>query len=307
MADEVEFTVHDGVGHVILRRPRALNSLTAAMIHQITARLIAWQTDPAVKALDISGEGRAYCAGADVRWMRQVILDEGVDTALRFLDDEYAMDRLIATFGKPITTHLHGVSMGGGLGLGMHGTHRIAAADLAMAMPETQIGLWPDVGMLYELSRLPGEVGTWMAMTATTIDAPTALAVGLVDEVEGLDTASAFNHSWIDEAFAGDDPNRITAQLESSADERAREAGAMIRTRSPLSVAVALAGVRRAAKLPDVAAVLAQDSAIAHAMLRDCDFVEGVRAQLVDKDHDPHWALPRLEDVDPVHVQEIFA
>ncbi len=307
MADNVEFSVREGVGHVVLRRPEALNALSPDMIWEITAQLTAWRDDVEVQALDISGEGRAYCAGADVRWMRTAILDEGIPAALHFLDDEYAMDRLVAEFGKPVTTHLHGVSMGGGLGLGMHGAHRIAAADLALAMPETQIGLWPDVGMLYEFSRLPGESGTWLAMTGTTIDASTAWALGLVDEVDGLDAAPEFDHSWIDECFEGDDPARIIARLEASDDKRAREAGALIRTRSPLSVAVALAAIRRAATLLNVSAVLVQDSGIAHAILPDCDFVEGVRAQLVDKDHDPHWSLGRLEDADPSWVRDIVA
>ncbi|SER59775.1 enoyl-CoA hydratase [Propionibacterium cyclohexanicum] len=307
MTDTVEFHVQDGVGHIILRRPEALNALTPDMIWQISARLTAWRTDDEVASLDISGEGRAYCAGADVRWMRTVILEEGLNAALHFLDDEYAMDRLVAEFGKPVTTHLHGVSMGGGLGLGMHGSRRIAAADLALAMPETQIGLWPDVGMLYEFSRLPGETGTWLAMTGTTIDAPTALALGLVDEVQGVDAPPEFDRTWIDECFCGDDPAAIIARLEASQDNRARGAAALIRSRSPLSVVITLAAIRRAARLVSVGAVLRQDSAIAHAILADCDVVEGVRAQLVDKDRDPHWSLGRLEDVDPSWAREVVA
>ena len=303
--NDVVFEVNDGAAVLRLNRPRALNALSTEMFQAIAPQLTAWREDPAISALHLYGEGRGFCAGADVRAMRQMMLDGGVAPALEFLALEYATDKIVAGFGKPVTAHLHGVSMGGGLGLSMHGTRRVASADLAMAMPEVQIGLWPDVGMTWELSRLPGQAGAWLAMTGLTIDAATAYGLGLVDEVEGMDAPPVLDLGWVDECFAGDDPVAILARLEASGDERAREAARQIRSKSPLSVCVSLAAVRRAAALADPAETLDQDLRIARGLLPDCDFVEGVRAQLVDKDHDPHFAHARVEDVDPDRVRAI--
>lgn len=308
MADgDVQFEVREGTGYLRLMRPTALNALSPQMIAVITEQLSAWRDDASVQALDISGEGRAYCAGADVRWMRSTMIENGVQSALEFLADEYAMDAVVAQFGKPVTTHLHGVAMGGGLGLGMHGATRVATADLAMAMPEVGIGLWPDVGMLFEFSRLPGEIGTWLALTGLTIDANTALAAGLVDQVDLMSAKPDLDLAWVDDYFVGDDAREIITRLEASSDERAVQAGELIRTRSPLSVAVSLAAIRRAATLHSVGDVLDQDLAIARALLPDpqCDFVEGVRAQLVDKDRQPHWSVARIEDIDPDKARAI--
>lgn len=303
--DDVVFEVDGGAAVLRLNRPRALNALSTEMFEAIAPRLTAWRDDPSITSLHLHGEGRGFCAGADVRAMREMMLGGGVGPALDFLALEYRTDALVAGFGKPVTAHLHGIAMGGGLGLSMHGVHRVAAADLALAMPEVQIGLWPDVGMTWEFSRLPGQAGAWLAMTGRTIDAPTALGLGLVDEVEGMAAAPVLDLGWVDECFVGDDPVEILARLESSSDERAREAARQIRVKSPLSVCVALAAVRRAAGLAGPVEALDQDLRIARGLLPDCDFVEGVRAQLVDKDRDPRFAHARVEDVDPSRVRAI--
>ena len=305
-SEQVQCEVRQGVGHVRLTRPKALNALTPEMITVITDQVAAWRDDDAITAMDISGEGRAYCAGADVRWMRATMLDAGVDAALDFLAAEYEMDRLVAEFGKPVTTHLHGVAMGGGLGLGMHNATRLADSDLNLAMPEVGIGQWPDVGMLFELSRLPGEIGTWLAMTGRTIDAPTAIAAGLVQAADPGQRVGA-GLGWLDEYFAGDDPVAIISRMEASTDPRAIGTASLIKLRSPLSVCVSLAAIRRAASLDSPAQVLEQDMAIARALLPDpqCDFVEGVRAQLVDKDRHPQWSIGSIAEVDPAKVAAI--
>ena len=303
--NDVVFEVDADAAVLRLNRPRAINALSTQMLQAIASRLAAWREDPSIASLHLYGAGRGFCAGADVRAMRQMMIDGGVESALGFLALEYGTDRLVADFGKPVTAHLHGISMGGGLGLSMHGTRRVAAADLAMAMPEVQIGLWPDVGMTWEFSRLPGQAGAWLAMTGRTIDAATAYGLGLVDEVEGMNEPGMPDLDWVDECFAGDDPAAIIARLEASDDERARAAGREIRAKSPLSVCVALAAVRRAAGLADPAEALDQDLRIARGLLPDCDFVEGVRARLVDKDRAPRFAIARIEDVDPSRVRAI--
>ena len=303
--NDVVFEVDDGAAILRLNRPKALNALSTEMFETIGPRLAAWREDPSISSLELHGVGRGFCAGADVRAMREMMLEGGVGPALDFLALEYRTDALVADFGKPVTAHLHGIAMGGGLGLSMHGARRVAAPDLALAMPEVQIGLWPDVGMTWEFSRLPGQAGAWLAMTGRTIDAATALGLGLVDEVEGLDAAPALDLGWVDECFAGDDPVEILARLETADDERAREAARGIRAKSPLSVCVALAAVLRAAGLAGPVEALDQDLRIARGLLPECDFVEGVRAQLVDKDRTPHFATARVEDVDPDRVREI--
>ena len=189
--------------------------------------------------------------------------------------------------------------MGGGLGLSAHASRRVVDASSLLAMPETIIGFEPDVGVLFILSRAPGELGTHLAMTGATIGPTDALLVGLADECAGECPPGvlADSRAWIDECYAGDDPAAIIRRLEEHPDPRAAAAASDMRARSPLSVAVALEAVRRAAGMGSVAEVLAQDSVLARNMIGSHDFVEGVRAQLVDKDRNPRWQHARIEDV----------
>ena len=272
----------------------------------------AWAHDPAVESVELRGAGeRGFCSGADVRELRATLLEDP-ERVGRFFDQEYALDGLIATYPKPVTAYLFGVSMGGGLGLGQHASRTVAEPDLRWAMPETGIGLFPDVGVSYELSRLPGELGTHLALTGAEVDAESAMWVGLIDQIDDQPpvtphhTDLAASRWWIDECYIGDDPAAIVQRLEAHCFEDARRAGARLRERSPLSVAVSLAAIRRARDLPDVAAVLAQDRVLAHNFLWESDFVEGVRAQLVDKDHRPQWWHARIEDVPPELVAAKF-
>lgn len=295
--------VEAGVGRIVLHRPRAINALSMDMVVLLHAVLSAWADDPGVEAVELSGTGaRGFCSGADVRQLRATLLEDPARVA-RFFDLEYALDELIATYPKPVTAFLHGVSMGGGLGLGQHASRTVAEPDLQWAMPETGIGFFPDTGVLHELSRMPGECGTHLALTGLPLDAQSAHWAGLVDQVDHEDptiphhTELAAAQWWIDECYASDDPAEIVHALEDHWFEDARDAAAVIRGRSPLSVAVTLRAIRRARRLPDVRSVLAQDRVLAHHFLWESDFVEGVRAQLVDKDHCPHWWHARIEDV----------
>lgn len=300
---EVRFEVHEGVGQVELTRPGSINALTADMLLQIDLVLSAWATDPDVDEVRITGAGeRGFCSGADVRALRTLVITDP-DRALRFFEREYALDALIAEYPKTVTAFMRGITMGGGLGLAQHASHRVAGPDLRWAMPETTIGFVPDVGVLYDLSRLPGEIGTYLALTGATVDAASALWVGLVDRVDApaprtpSHCALSASRWWIDECFVGHDPALIVHRLETHWFEGARAVGALLRTKSPLAVALTLEAIRRARRLTSVRAVLAQDLALARNLLWESDFVEGVRAQLVDKDRSPKWWHARIEEV----------
>ena len=298
---DVEFNVSNGVGTIELNRPKAINSLTLEMLLAIDAQLADWETDPDVEEIVIRGAGeRGFCAGADVRILSEQCARNPQET-LDFLFFEYDFDGRIARYSKPMTVHYQGVSMGGGLGFTNHGSHRVATADLKLAMPEVGIGLWPDVGMSWPFSKAPGETGTYLAMTGAIIDAASALYAGLVDEVEGDVDAQgsqlAQDRVWIDACFAGDDASAILAALENHENPRAQETAAVIRSKSPLSVCVALESVRRAAQASQLEDVLYQDTILATNFVHNPDFVEGVRAQVVEKDYSPAWQHDRVEDV----------
>lgn len=295
---EVVVRAVDGVGRLTLNRPRAINALTRDMCAAVHAALDAWASDPAVGFVELDGVGeRGLCSGADVRALRQLVLDGG--DWLGFFTTEYAMNAAIAHFGKPYVAHQRGITMGGGLGVSAHGSRRIAYPDSRFAMPETIIGFVPDVGILGILAQAPGELGTHLALTGTTIGATDAVLVGLSDEVAGAADAGvlAGQRAWIDACYSGSDAAAIVARLEAHDDPDARAAASALRQRSPLSVSVALEAIRRAATMASVEEVLAQDLALVRTMIPAPDFAEGVRAQLVDKDRAPRWQHARIEDV----------
>ena len=306
---DVLFEVQGGVGRITLNRPRAINALTTAMLADIGEQLSAWRDEPSVERVHLVGAGeRGLCSGADVRTLRADVLERGEVSAEVFFSVEYAVDALIATYPKPMRADLFGITMGGGLGLSAHCSERFVRADSRLAMPETIIGLFPDVGLLYELSRAPGELGTHLALTGGSVGAEDAVLVGLADRVEGEAPAGVliWQRPWIDECYAGDDPLAIVQRLAEHDDPEARATADVLRQRCPFAVAVSLAAIRRAALLPDVMSVLAQDLALAVPMVLRPDFAEGVRAQLVDKDRNPSWRPARLEDVDPTEVAALF-
>lgn len=306
---DVVFSVTDGVGEIVLNRPKALNSLNLDMLHSIESQLAEWLDDDQVSSIVLSGTGdRAYCAGADVRELRDLVVTDP-QSAFDWLRDEYRLDSMIANYPKPITCYQYGISMGGGLGIGSHGVFRVGNSSTKWAMPEVGIGLWPDVGMLFHLSRCPGEIGTHLALTGLTIDGASASYAGLLDEADDVDgdaSELARERAWIDECYVGDDAATIIAALERHDDSRARETAELIRSRSPLSVCVTLEAIRRAAEMTDVDTALAQDLVLASHFVHNPDFVEGVRAQIVDKDRNPKWRHGRIEDVTRDEVLAYF-
>lgn len=307
---DVIFEARGGVGHITLNRPRAINALTTAMLADIGEQLSDWRDEESVERVRISGAGeRGLCSGADVRQLSAAVAERGEVAAEVFFSVEYAVDALIATYPKPIRAELFGFAMGGGLGLTAHCSERVVRADSRLAMPETIIGLFPDVGVLYELSRAPGELGTHLALSGSGIGAADAVLVGLADRVEGEVPGSelAGQRSWIDECYAGDDPVAIVQRLATHDHADARAAAEVLRQRCPFGVAVSLAAIRRAATLPDVVSVLVQDLALAVPLVQRPDFAEGVRAQVIDKDRNPSWTPSRLEGVDALEVAALFA
>ena len=307
---DIRFEIADQVGIVRLDRSRAINALTGDMLVALEEQLVAWREDEQVSSVWLQGEGeRGFCSGADVRAVRQLVLDDP-DAAVAFFEQEYRLDALIANYPKPVTARLHGISMGGGLGLALHASRVVVEVDLVLAMPETRIGLFPDVGVDFEVSRMPRQTGAWLVMTGESVDAFSAQWAGLVHEALGVadsgPTQLELDAEWIEPCFSGDDAAAVLAALESHPDERARNCAALIRTKSPLSVCVALEALRRAESMATVDEVLAQDLVLARNFVADSDFVEGVRAQLVDKDRTPQWRHARIEDVPRELVGSMF-
>ncbi|WP_154792196.1 3-hydroxyisobutyryl-CoA hydrolase [Occultella kanbiaonis] len=331
-SDEVLVAVEGSLGRLRLNRPRAINALTPGMICTLTNLLEDWAGDERITAVALEGAGdRGLCSGADVRAIRAGLLDGTLDAA-GFFRAEYALNALISDYPKPYVAFMDGIVMGGGIGVSAHGSLRLVTERTRIAMPETGIGLFPDVGSLFLLSRAPGELGTHCALTGSQAGGADAIAVGFADTLvdsgswptivarlasgEDLEATvgqnapaapSTAERGWIDRCYAGDDPVAILEALRGAPEPAAREAGDVLATRSPLSVAVTLAAIRGAAELGSVTEVLAQDLRVATAITAAPDFVEGVRAVLVDKDHQPRWQHASLSEVDGTAVRAMVA
>lgn len=330
------------LARIMLNRPRAINALTTDMVNAVADALKQWRDDDAVTAVTIEGAGeRGLCAGGDVRSVREAFVDGNHDAAFAFFTDEYRMNALIADYPKLVVSHQDGIVMGGGVGISAYAGLRVATERTKVAMPETIIGFFPDVGALYLLSRAPGGTGAYLALTGVSVDGTDACYVGLSDAVvessswptvlerlaDGADRESALAgltttttgsgaslesaRAWIDPAFGSGAELRAAADvltsLRESSDEAAREAAELLTQRSPLSVAATLEALRRAASMPSVHDVLRQDMTLARGLIEHGDFVEGVRAQLVDKDRKPRWSQASVADVSDAEVARLFA
>ena len=306
-SDEILFEVADGVGRITLNRPRALNALTQGMCADMTEQLNVWASDDAVASVEVRGAGeRAFCSGADVRSIRTRVL--AGEPWLSFFEVEYTLNSLVARYPKPYVAFMSGIDMGGGLGLSAHGSRRVVDATSRLAMPETIIGFTPDVGMAWQLSHAPGELGTHVALTGATFGAGDALALGLADtyDGEGEPEAPLAGASWIAECYASDDPVEIAGRLAQHPHPDARAAAETLAQRCPLSVVVTLEALRRAASMTGVDDVLAQDLVLVRHLVPGPDFAEGVRAQLVDKDFAPRWQHASLAEVSRAEVLACF-
>ncbi|CAN5220080.1 enoyl-CoA hydratase/isomerase family protein [soil metagenome] len=323
-----------GLGLITLNRPKAINALTHGMVTAITEQLRLWAEDDTVRTVAIGGAGpRGLCAGGDIVSLYRDATDGDGSSSAAFWADEYRLNSMIANYPKPYVALMDGIVLGGGIGISAHGSHRIVTERSSLGMPETGIGFVPDVGGTWLLAHAPGELGTHLALTAGSVQAGDAIALGLADHylraaripqlIVALETqqadvavasvveeppASALLHQreWIDAAYAGDDLAEIVARLAGSAIDDARTAAATIGAKSPTALAVTLAAVRRAAELDSLEAALEQEFRVSIRALTAHDFAEGVRAQVIDRDRDPHWSPATIAGVSAEEVASYF-
>jgi len=331
--DEVLARVDGAVGFLTLNRPKALNSLTHTMVAAMDATLAAWAQDDAVRAVVVAGAGeRGLCAGGDVVAIYHSAKAGGAE-ARRFWFDEYRLNARIGRYPKPYVALMDGIVMGGGVGVSAHGSVRVVTEKSKIAMPEVGIGFIPDVGGTFLLSRAPGLLGLHAGLTGAPFSGADAIALGFADHYVPHDDLEAFTaavagagveqavgahaqepppsqlaaqREWIDRCYAGETIPDIVAALRGHDEGPANDAANLIATRSPVALAVTLAAVRRAAKLDTLEEVLAQEYRVSCASLRSHDLVEGIRAQLVDKDRNPQWSPSSLAAVTDDVVQRYF-
>ena len=334
--DEVLTFVEGKVGRIRLNRPKAIHALTTAMCAAISETLESWRGDLGVQAVLIDhAEGRGFCAGGDIRMLAESGAADGVE-ARAFFRIEYQMNYRLFGYAKPIVAVMDGITMGGGVGLSLPAKYRVATENTRFAMPETGIGLFPDVGAGWYLSRLPGRVGPFLALTGHRLDGAEAQALGLathylpaaaLEEAKArivadplaieriLDAAAVpppearivAHRGAIDRLFAADDLEAILAALDGDGGEWARQQRALLATKSPQTMKVSLRLLADGALFTDFADEMRQEFAVASHVVQRHDFIEGVRAVIVDKDNAPRWSPATPEGVTDHLIDQIFA
>ena len=333
-SDEVLTRVDGVVGLITLNRPKAINSLNQSMVDALRATLTRWDADDAVRTVVLSGAGdRGLCAGGDVVVVYHSARADGTEVR-RFWRDEYLLNGQIGRFAKPFVSLMDGIVMGGGVGVSAHANTRVVTETSKVAMPEVGIGFIPDVGGAFLLSRAPGALGLYAALTGAPFSGADAIAMGFADHYvphseldaftaaiisDGVESALARHavepppsglaaqRDWIDDCFAGETVEDIVAALRGHDAGPANDAANLIATRSPIAVSVALEAVRRAAKLDTLEEVLIQDYRVSSASARSHDLVEGIRAQIIDKDRNPKWSPATLAAVSASDIEAYFA
>ena len=335
---DVVVRVEGACGRLTLNRPRAMNALSLEMVRTMAQALRAWADDPAVQFTLLEGAGdRGLCAGGDIRALYEAVRSAELGAAATFFREEYELNSLIAGYAKPYVALMDGVVMGGGIGVSAHGSRRVVTERSSLAMPETGIGFIPDVGGTYLLGTAPDELGTYMALTSARIGAADAIDVGLADmfvvssdipalierlepcrtaaEVDDCLRASVSKppaglfetqRTWIKECFAAPSVEAILAALHTQPATEAQQAALDIETKSPTSLKVTLHALRKARRVNNLNACLREEYKLALACLHHHDFVEGVRAAVVDKDRNPRWSPAALAEVTPAEVDHFF-
>ena len=337
------FEEHPGnqgkVGIITLNRPQALNALNHTMFNALDHYLSKWGSNPAIKAVMIRAvSGRAFCAGGDIRlaYERKQTKDPQLE---HFFRDEYVMNRRIFHFPKPYIALLNGITMGGGAGISMHGSHRVATERMTFAMPETGIGFFPDIGASYFLSRLPFKMGCYLGVTGETIAYNDCHALGLVDDViavdamenviqEIIDSVITDNQSVSDiiakfsipvpksqlldhqsdivNCFAKTSVEEIIRALQTTDNAWCHSTADIIKKKSPTSLKVTLQELQRAEQL-DFDECMQMEYHMMQQFIHSHDFFEGIRAALIDKDRNPHWQPATLEEVSAEQVMRYFS
>ncbi len=337
MTTDVIARIDGHAGIISLNRPSAIHALTLDMVHAMTAALLNWKDDEAVNCVIIDhAEGRGFCAGGDIAFLRESALQDG-KAGRKFFHDEYQLNHLLFTYPKPVVAFMDGITMGGGVGISMPARFRVATENTRFAMPETGIGLFPDVGGGWYLSRLEGRVGQFLALTGGRVAGSGCLELGIathylpaetlaeakariaseeIDRIDGiLGTLSGTPPPSkivetlfdINRHFASDRLEDILASLETDDSDWAMKELATLRSKSPQTCKVALRQLAASAVLDDFADNMAMEYRIGSRVLMLPDFAEGVRAVIVDKDNDPKWNPARPEGVSDELLDVIFA
>jgi enoyl-CoA hydratase/carnithine racemase len=341
MSEYIHTSVSNGTGLIVLDRPKALNSLSLDMVRGITQALLAWRDDDSVAAVVIrSSSEKAFCAGGDIRFFYDAgrATPQGGSALVEdFFTEEYSLNHLVHFYPKPYIALMDGVVMGGGMGVAQGGV-RIVTDKTKMAMPEVNIGLFPDVGGSYFLSRAPGALGYYLGVTGVTINAADALYAGLADHYAPLadraaleallaatpgadvpsvlsayaaghnagDSALAAKRTAIDRHFSAGSVPAIVASLKTDSSDFATKTLEVMATRSPLMMCVTHELIKRGALL-DVAGCLRMERTLVRRNFENGEVIEGVRALVIDKDNQPKWNPATLEAVTEEMVQTMFA
>ncbi|MFI6363569.1 enoyl-CoA hydratase/isomerase family protein [Nocardia sp. NPDC050630] len=341
---EVLIDKRDGLGLITLNRPKAINALNHPMALAISAALQVWADDDEVRTVVVTGAGeRGLCAGGDIVAIHRdaAALNDhragaaNADSATGlFWRDEYILNAMIGRYPKPYVVVMDGIVMGGGVGLSGHGSHRIATERSKIGMPEVGIGFVPDVGGTYLLARTPGEIGTHVALTTARMSAGDAIAAGFADyyvpsehipalletlRTETVDIAIAkfatdapesdlvAKQDWIDACYSADTVEEIVDRLRTHGSPEAAKAATELLAKSPVALKVTLRSLRAARAAASLEAVLNEEYRVSIAALSSHDLVEGIRAQVIDKDRNPQWSPATLADVTAEQVDAYFA
>ena len=337
VSQDILFEKKGRCGVVTLNRPHALNAVTREMIAALDTHYKAWQADPDIYGVVMCAAGdRAFSAGGDLRSLHSMVQEGRMDDALAYYREEYTRNWQLDRFNKPNIALINGIVMGGGVGVCVYGTHRVAGENLTFAMPEVGIGLFPDIGGAYFLNRFPGETGTYLGLTGKSVGAADAYALGFAThcvrsahfpqieaamrEAEPIDPVLQDLHrdpgessllarrDWIDTAFSKDSVEAIMAVLGSMTGEARGWAGetlAIMEKKSPLALKVTLRHLRACRGL-DLKSVLERDFRLVQHFLNGSDLYEGIRVAIIDKGDQPNWQYRRVEDIPEAAVDAYF-